>query len=143
VPQEVLLDNARALVDRHDAVTREVTFHARLLAAIGSSTAGLRALSSTDQGQGRARCRLRQAQMRLPATASPAGRHWRRILTGGCARLPIGAFTGRPARPVRSVTYVSGRSLLKYLDGLPQAISAASLSNWLGSTWVTQPRESS
>jgi transposase len=32
VPQEVLLDNARALVDRHDAVTREVSFHQRLLA---------------------------------------------------------------------------------------------------------------
>jgi transposase len=32
VPQEVLLDNARALVDRHDAVTREVTFNPRLLA---------------------------------------------------------------------------------------------------------------
>ena len=32
VPQEVLLDNARALVDRHDAVTREVTFNPRLVA---------------------------------------------------------------------------------------------------------------
>ncbi len=30
--QEVLLDNARALVDRHDAVTREVTFNERLIA---------------------------------------------------------------------------------------------------------------
>lgn len=30
VPCEVLLDNARALVDRHDAVTREVQFNARL-----------------------------------------------------------------------------------------------------------------
>ena len=30
VPQEVLFDNARALVDRHDAVTREVLFNARL-----------------------------------------------------------------------------------------------------------------
>ena len=35
VPQEVLLDNARALVDRHDAVTREVTFNARLIAFAG------------------------------------------------------------------------------------------------------------
>jgi len=32
VPQEVLLDNARALVDRHDAATREVAFNERLLA---------------------------------------------------------------------------------------------------------------
>jgi transposase len=32
LPQEVLLDNARALVDHHDAATREVRFNARLLA---------------------------------------------------------------------------------------------------------------
>jgi transposase len=30
VPQEVLLDNARALVDRHDVATREVSFNERL-----------------------------------------------------------------------------------------------------------------
>lgn len=30
VPREVLLDNARALVERHDAATREVVFNARL-----------------------------------------------------------------------------------------------------------------
>lgn len=32
VPQEVLLDNARALVEHHDAATREVRFNARLAA---------------------------------------------------------------------------------------------------------------
>jgi transposase len=32
LPQEVLLDNARALVDHHDAATREVRFNARLQA---------------------------------------------------------------------------------------------------------------
>jgi len=32
VPQEALIDNARALVDEHDAVTREVRFNARLAA---------------------------------------------------------------------------------------------------------------
>jgi hypothetical protein len=31
-PQEVLIDNARALVDEHDAATREVRFNARLVA---------------------------------------------------------------------------------------------------------------
>ncbi|MGH7118336.1 MAG: IS21 family transposase [Acetobacteraceae bacterium] len=31
-PEEVLLDNARALVDRHDAQTREVAFNAKFLA---------------------------------------------------------------------------------------------------------------
>jgi transposase len=35
IPQEVLLDNARALVDRHDAATREVRFNERLLAFAG------------------------------------------------------------------------------------------------------------
>jgi len=35
VPQEVLLDNARALVDRHDAATREVTFNPRLIGFAG------------------------------------------------------------------------------------------------------------
>jgi transposase len=32
VPEEVLLDNARALVTRHDAATREVSFNDRLRA---------------------------------------------------------------------------------------------------------------
>ncbi|TSD82209.1 IS21 family transposase, partial [Mycobacterium sp. KBS0706] len=32
IPQEVLLDNARALVDHHDAATREVRFNARFQA---------------------------------------------------------------------------------------------------------------
>lgn len=32
IPQEVLLDNDRALVDHHDAATREVRFNARFLA---------------------------------------------------------------------------------------------------------------
>jgi transposase len=32
LPEEVLLDNARALVERHDALTREVRFNARLQA---------------------------------------------------------------------------------------------------------------
>jgi transposase len=30
VPAEVLIDNAKALVEHHDAVTREVRFNARL-----------------------------------------------------------------------------------------------------------------
>jgi len=32
VPREVLVDNARALVDHHDAVTREVRFNERFVA---------------------------------------------------------------------------------------------------------------
>jgi transposase len=34
VPEEILFDNARALVDRHDATTREVVFNARLHAFV-------------------------------------------------------------------------------------------------------------
>jgi transposase len=34
VPEEILFDNARALVDRHDAATREVVFNARLHAFV-------------------------------------------------------------------------------------------------------------
>ena len=34
VPEEVLFDNARALVERHDAATREVVFNARLHAFV-------------------------------------------------------------------------------------------------------------
>ena len=64
-PQEVLLDNARALVDRHDAVTREVTFNERLIAFArysGVPAARLRAVPGANQGQGRARRRLCQKQ---------------------------------------------------------------------------------
>ena len=55
----------RALVEHHDAATREVRFNARLLAlrqALGLPAAGLRALPGADQGQGRARRRLCEAQ---------------------------------------------------------------------------------
>jgi transposase len=51
VPKEVLLDNAKALVEHHDAATREVRLHA----------AGVRAVPGPDQGQGRARRRLCEA----------------------------------------------------------------------------------
>jgi len=65
VPQEVLLDNARALVEHHDAVTREVRFNERLNAfapLLGLPATRLRALPGADQGQGRARRRLRQEE---------------------------------------------------------------------------------
>ena len=55
VPSEVLLDNARALVEHHDAATREVRFNGRLHAFArywGLPAPGLRSLSGAHQGQG-------------------------------------------------------------------------------------------
>ena len=55
VPETVLLDNARALVKHHDAVTREVVFHdhrAVVREALGVPTAGLRSVSGADEGEG-------------------------------------------------------------------------------------------
>ncbi|MER9134343.1 hypothetical protein [Mesorhizobium sp. M0768] len=60
VPAEVLIDNAKALVEHHDAVTREVRFNARLHAfarywASRVQAAGLCSLSSTYEREGRTR----------------------------------------------------------------------------------------
>jgi transposase len=44
VPQEVLLDNARALVDHHDAVTREVRFNEPNSAVAGGLPAAVPSL---------------------------------------------------------------------------------------------------
>ena len=88
------------LVVRHDAVTREVRVQraaARLCALLGIPAAGLRAVPGADQGQGRARRRLRQEQRDRRPQRSPAGRRWRRTLSGGCARLPISASMAPPA----------------------------------------------
>jgi hypothetical protein len=99
-PQEVLLDNARALVEHHDAATREVRFNARLLAFArywASRRAPVRRI-----GRGpKARTSAAWATSRAtpsPATSSKAGRRWKRIWRGGRARSPTCACTARPAR---------------------------------------------
>ena len=62
--EELLFDNARALVERHDAATRGGVQRtaARLCPALEFSAAGLRTVSGAHQRQGRAWRRLRQAQ---------------------------------------------------------------------------------
>ena len=64
VPEEVLLDNTRALVVHHDSLTREVRFNARLLAFAKHwrFRPRLCAVPGADQGQGRARRRLREGE---------------------------------------------------------------------------------
>ena len=60
VVQEVLPDNARALVEHHDAATREVCFNERLhaFARYWGFRAGLRSLPGANEREGRARRRL-------------------------------------------------------------------------------------
>ena len=65
VPAEVLIDNAKALVEHHDAVTREVQIQraaACLCPLLGLHAAGLCALPGAHEGKGRARSRLRQEE---------------------------------------------------------------------------------
>ena len=104
VPQEVLLDNARALVDHHDAADPRGAIQraaAGVCPVLGLPPARLRAVSGADEGQGRERRRIREAQRAWPAIASTVGRRWRRILRAGCARWPTRASTARPSEPPR------------------------------------------
>jgi len=109
VPQEVLFDNARALVDHHDAATREVWFNDRLHAFAGhwrfhpracapyrARTKGKSLPSGLTRGTSAAPAT--SSATPLPAMSSSAGRRWRRISTGGCARSPTGGRTAPPAR---------------------------------------------
>lgn len=100
VPQEVLFDVARALVDHHDASTREVRFNERLHAfdATGASgrtparRTGRAPSAKTSAGS------VTSSAMRLRVMRLTAGRRSRRIWSGGCARLPTSGCTVRPAR---------------------------------------------
>jgi transposase len=53
VPEEVLLDNPRALVVHHDPATREVRFHERLLAFINKSESPPTRRRESSFGKGR------------------------------------------------------------------------------------------
>jgi hypothetical protein len=118
VPHEVLLDNARALVDHHDPATREVRFNARLVAfarywditpracapyrartiAFGDPSAKQPAAPPPEGARTKAASNMSSAT-RWPATASTVGRRWRRIWRGGCARSPRCAGMARRRRP--------------------------------------------
>jgi transposase len=64
VPEEVLMDNPRALVVRHDAVSRSVQFNDKLIAfeALGLPSPRLRAVSGAHEGQDGEWRRLREEE---------------------------------------------------------------------------------
>jgi hypothetical protein len=64
VPEEVLMDNPRALVVRHDAVSRSVQFNdkRRVREALGVPSSRLRAVSGAHEGQDGERRGLREEE---------------------------------------------------------------------------------
>jgi transposase len=95
LPAEILLDNARALVAHHDAQTREVVFSERLHTFArywGVRPRACAPYRARNQGQGRARGRLRQAQRHRRAELRELGG------ARGASRL-VDARGSRPAHP--------------------------------------------
>ena len=119
---EVLLDNARALVD---APRRADPRGAR------STTASTPSAATGASGRGPARRTGRAPRARTsaasatssatpsPGTASRAGRRWRRISRAGCARWPTCASTARPASRRSRASSATRRAALKPLGGRP------------------------
>src|SRR5690242_2577570 len=100
VPREVLFDNARALVDHHDPVTREVRFNDRLHAFArhwGSGRGPARRTGRAPRAKTSAVSATSSAT-RLPVMPLTAGRRSKRIWNGGCARSPMSECTARRAR---------------------------------------------
>lgn len=99
VPTEVLFDNPKALVEHHDATTREVRFNLRLHAFARywgftpRACAPYRARTKGKDERG-------VGYVKRNAIACRRFENWRRsrrIWTGGRARLPIGVCMARPA----------------------------------------------
>ena len=132
VPQEVLLDNPRALVQRHDAATGEVCFNDKFHAfahywdfrprACAPYRARTKSLPSRKRAKAGARTSAAWATsntMRSPVTSLSVGRRSRPILSGGCARSPTPMYTAlleshpssasRAPRPVRCARSRAGR----------------------------------
>ena len=114
LPGELLLDNARALVDRHDAATREVAFNARFHAF--ARYWGVRPVACApyraDQRQGRARGGLRQRQrhrgphLRLLGGAGAHLARWTREIAdvrihGTTGEAPVARFEREERRALR------------------------------------------
>ena len=122
VAHEVLLDNARALVDHHDAATREVSFNERLRGVRAITGASVRGPAPRTGRARRGRTSAASATsstMRSPAMPLRAGRRWRRILAGGCGRSPTGISTARPAKkPIVRFTRAEAE-VLRPIDGRP------------------------
>ena len=139
VPETVLLDNAKPLVQSHDAATRQVVFHHRFLAFArhwGFPAAGVRPVSGSDQGQGRERgwlCeeeRHRRPELREPGGAGGASR---RVDAGG------GEPAGAMERPVGFRSSTSPRKRRPVCD----RSRPAGGSSWFGSCaggWRTTAR---
>jgi transposase len=94
VTEEVLFDNARALVDRHDRMTGEAVGFRQ---ALGLPAESLRSLSGAHKRQDGAMSRRTLS----PGARLRPGMRSRRTLRLGLARLPMHAFTARPAKAQR------------------------------------------
>jgi transposase len=101
VTEEVLLDNARALVLHHDPASREVVLNPRLHAFARHWGFRVVALRAVSRPAPRARTSAGSAMSRTtpsPGAASRVLRRSRRISIGGRARSRTCASTARPAR---------------------------------------------
>ena len=108
VPGEVLVDNARALVEHHDAATREVSFNERFKAfarywgfrprACAPYRARTKSLPSRKRGAKTSAASATSKAMRSPAVTSSAGPRSKGISSTGCARSPTGTCMAPPAR---------------------------------------------
>lgn len=117
VPAELLMDNAKTLVTQHDAATREVVFNDRLHSFARYWGCGPSPVRPTAR-EPRARTSAGSATSRatpLRAGALPAGRRWRRIWPGGCAKWPTCGCTARPVRcRPRGLRARSGRPCVRW-----------------------------
>jgi transposase len=101
VPEEVLLDNARALVLHHDAASREVVLHPRLHAFARHWGFRVRACApyrartkgKDERGVGYVKRNAIAAAGRLRP-----GRRWKRTWKPGRVTSPISGVTARPAK---------------------------------------------
>ena len=122
VPQEALMDNARALVDEHDAVTREVRFNARLLAF--ARYWGFRPRACAPY---RARTKGKDERgvgyVKRNAIAGHRFESWAaleaHLFRGGCARSPTYGTTARHAGPLQDISHLSQRSQIRGLAQRP------------------------
>src|SRR6516162_6665900 len=100
VTEEVLLDNDRGLVARHDRLTREVEFNTRLHAFAKHWVFGRAPVHPTGRAP-----RVRTSEASATPKRTPlrdgglrAGRHWKPISRNGRAMSPISGCTAPPAK---------------------------------------------
>jgi len=100
-----------ALVDRHDAATREVSSNERLAAFAITGISGRGPVLHTERAprEKTSAASVTSKAMRSPVTRSSAGRRWKRISGGGCGRLPTSTSTALAARSRSSASRAPGR----------------------------------